>query len=137
MDITTAIVTAVGTVLTGFLAFLKTNKGRNQAISYLKRIFNLDLTAEDLRSSLENMSTVVSSQGQSIDWLTQELTNYREQLDDAREKLKQMEDLHQENNTLRGRVTELESQVKSLEDEIARRKKFTPKAKRTDEEPTE
>ena len=101
---------------------------------HIRRVFNIEPGMEVLKEAMDNMNQVVMSQGQSIDWLTNQLTQYREELTDAREKLKEMEELHTTNVTLKLRISELENQVKALEDELARRKKFTPKAKRTDEE---
>ena len=101
---------------------------------HIRRIFNIEPGMEVLKEAMDNMNQVVMSQGQSIDWLTNQLTQYREELTEAREKLKEMEELHTTNITLKLRISELESQVKALEEELARRKKFTPKAKRIDEE---
>jgi septal ring factor EnvC (AmiA/AmiB activator) len=144
MNIETAIVTSLGGVLTGVLAYLKTKKGKAKTLAYAKRLFNLDLTADDLRNSIENMSMAVDAQGNSIQWLTQtqdtliqQIELYKTELDAAKEKLKEMETLHMENSQLRTRVAELESQVKALEVELARRKKFTPKKYKEDEDVAE
>lgn len=137
MDRLTALWTVLGAATTGGLAYLKTRHGKAKVISYVKRLLNLDLTSEDLKNSLENMSTVVDTQGQSIqwlttqqDWLTAQIAIYKEELAEAKEQLKEMENLHIENKGLKSRISELESQVKALEDELARRKKYTPKDKR-------
>lgn len=134
MDIQSIILTAVGGSITGFFAYLKTKKGKAKTINYLRRLFNLDLTADDLRNSIDNMSMAVDAQGNSINWLTQtqefllqQIEAYKLELETTREKLKDMESLHMENSKLRTRVAELEAQVKALEVELARRKKYTPK----------
>jgi septal ring factor EnvC (AmiA/AmiB activator) len=76
----------------------------------------------------------VDAQGNSINWLTQtqefllqQIETYKLEIETTREKLKDMESLHMENSQLRNRVAELEAQVKALEVELARRKKYTPK----------
>ena len=94
---------------------------------HVRRIMGIEPSAEELRLAMDNMNQIVMSQGQSIDWLTNQLTTYRQELDEAHEKLKEMEVMHIENTALRIRVSELEGQVKALEEEIARRKKFTRK----------
>ena len=101
--------------------------------SILRKVFGVEPGAEDLRVGLENLSNVVSMQGQTIDWMNAQLELYRTELTDAREKLKEMETIHIENTQLKSRVAELENQVKALEDELARRKKYTPKSLRGDE----
>jgi predicted RNase H-like nuclease (RuvC/YqgF family) len=132
MDPLTGALTAVATAVAGFFAYLRTKKGKTAALSYAKRLFNVDPSSDDLRAALDNLSTVVDTQGISIEWLTSQLTSYREQLAEAQDKLKDMENIHKENTILRNRVSELETQVKALEEELARRKKYTPKDKRTD-----
>ena len=132
MDIVQLIIGAIGTSFAGLVAYLRSKKGRAKAISYLRRLFNIDLTTEDLRTGLDNISAVVDAQGNSIAYLTQQLDSYREQLNDAREQLKEMEDIHKENRALKIRVAELEAQVARLEAELERRKKYTPKDKRAE-----
>ena len=132
MDPVTGALTAVATAAAGFFAYLKTRKGKAAAFSYAKRLFNVDPSSDDLRAALENLSTVVDTQGSSIEWLTTQLDSYREKLETANEKLKDMENIHKENTALRNRITELEAQVAALEAELARRKKYTPKEKRND-----
>ena len=107
-------------------------KNRETHTSLLKKIFGIDPSAEDLRIGLENLSNVVNTQGQTIDWMNAQLELYRNELTEAREKLKEMETIHSENTQLKMRVAELENQVKALEEELARRKKYTPKDKRID-----
>lgn len=123
----------LGTTLAGILAYLRTRRGKLRTLNYLKRIFNIDVTAEDLRVGLDNISAVVDAQGNSIAYLTQQLDSYREQLSDAREQLKEMENIHKENSLLKKRVVELESQVARLEAELERRKKYTPKKYKEEE----
>ena len=108
-------------------------KNHDSSKSFLKKLFGIEPGAEDLREGLENLSNVVSMQGQTIDWMNAQLELYRTELTDAREKLKEMETIHIENTQLKSRVAELENQVKALEEELARRKKYTPKSLRGDE----
>ena len=117
----------LGTTIAGILAYLRTKRGRLRTLNYVKRIFNIDITSEDLRVGLDNISAVVDAQGNSIAYLTQQLDSYREQLSEAREQLKEMEVLHKDNIKLQKRVIELEAQVARLEAELERRKKYTPK----------
>jgi predicted RNase H-like nuclease (RuvC/YqgF family) len=126
---TTGIGAAITAIAGAVYAFIKKNKSK---VSYIKRLLNADLTAEDLRNGLDNLSQVVDTQGMTIDWMTSQLQNYREELTEARDKLKDMENIHQENVQLKNRVAELENQVKALEEELARRKKYTPKDKRSE-----
>ena len=130
MDPLTGLVSAIATALAGLFAYLRSRKGRDATLSYAKRLFNVDPSSDDLRAALDNLSTIVDTQGASITWLTEQLDSYRTQLEEAHEKLKDMEAIHRENTTLRARITELESQVAAMEAELARRKKFTPKEKR-------
>ena len=132
MDILTAIIGALGTAIAGFFAYLRTKRGRTQTLNYFKRIFNVDPTSDDLRAGLDNISAVVDAQGSSISYLTEQLEIYKTQLEEAREQLKEMDAIHKENKTLKGRISELESQVAKLEAELARRKKYTPKDKRSE-----
>jgi multidrug resistance efflux pump len=130
----TGIITAAVGALGGFVAYLRSKRGKAQASTILRRLFNIDPSADDLRVAMENMSAVVDAQGQSITWLTEQQASLIEQLaaakvdlEEAREKLKEMEDIHRQNMSLRIRVAELEEQVKALETELARRKKYTRK----------
>jgi Spy/CpxP family protein refolding chaperone len=59
--------------------------------------------------------------------LIEQLAAAKVDLEEAREKLKEMEDIHRQNMSRRIRVAELEEQVKALETELARRKKYTRK----------
>jgi peptidoglycan hydrolase CwlO-like protein len=137
MEPITGIGAAIATVVAGFFAYLRTRKGRTGAWNYFKRLANVDPSADDLRSSVENMTLVVDAQGQSITWLTEQqdtlitqLAAYKEELALAREKLLDLESLHKDNTSLKKRIKELEMQVAKLEEDLARRKKYTPKAKR-------
>jgi hypothetical protein len=128
-------------VLAGLFAYLRTRKGKTVAWNWVKRLVNVDPSADDLRSSVDNMSLVVDAQGQSISWLTEQqevlinqLTAYKEELTLAREQLKELEGLHKENLHLKKRVKELEEQVAKLEIELERRRKYTPKSKRSENE---
>jgi len=140
MDPITGLATAALTALAGFFAYLRTKRGRQAAWNYFKRLANVDPSSDDLRNSVDNMSLVVDAQGQSINWLTEQqeiliaqLTAYKEELSEAREKLKELEGLHRENGNLKKRIKELEAQVARLEADLERRKKYTPKAKRSSE----
>jgi len=132
-----AIVAGLLSAIAGFFAYLRTRNGKKAAWSWVKRLFNLDPSADDLRASVDNMTLVVDAQGQSINWLTEQqeslitqLAAYKEELALAREKLIDLESLHKENTSLKKRIKELEMQVAKLEEELARRKKYTPKTKR-------
>jgi predicted RNase H-like nuclease (RuvC/YqgF family) len=125
LDVKATVATLAGIGTGGFGVFKVIRK--YSLSGYVRRILNLEPGMEDLKAAMDNMSNIVSSQGQSVDWLTQQLTQYREDLDMAREKLKEMEEMHIENTALKIRVQELESQVKALEEDLARRKKYTPK----------
>ena len=130
----------VGTLLSipaAIAVYLRSKNGRTKVLSWAKRLFNLDITSEDLRNAVDNLGNVVNTQGASIDWLTQQqefligqLETAKAELIESREKLKELEALHIENTKLKTRVQELEHQVNALETELARRKKFTPKDKR-------
>jgi chromosome segregation ATPase len=75
-----------------------------------------------LRDAVENLSTVVAAQGESIDWLRTELDRTRDELAEAREALASREGrLESENEKLRSRVAELELQVKALESALAQK----------------
>jgi predicted RNase H-like nuclease (RuvC/YqgF family) len=141
MDTLQIIGAAVASAVAGFFAYLRTKKGKAAAWNWIKRLVNVDPSADDLRSSVENMTLVVDAQGQSIGWLTEQQTFLVEQLNAnkeelaiAREQLKELEALHKENTHLKKRVKELEAQVAKLEAELERRKKYTPKAKRGEED---
>jgi chromosome segregation ATPase len=131
------IVAAVVAAIGALTAYLRTRKGRVQFATLLRRVFNIDPTAEDLRAAVENMSAVVDAQGRSIAWLTDQHADLLEQLEIAKKELAEarsehsaLQELRQENEALRARVNELETQVHALETELARRKKYTPKAHR-------
>ncbi len=105
----------------------------------------LSETPHSLKESLESLSTVVQAQGESIAWLRDELEAARTELAEARAELEQAKQAHaqiadmaaSENSKLRARVAELEEQVRHLEAELARRRKYTPKALRVKaEEPS-
>lgn len=134
----TDILTHPTTTVSGIVAIIVTLVGlyakyRNTHAPFIKRLFGVEPSMEDLREGLENLSNVVNMQGQTIDWMNAQLESYRNELTEAREKLKEMENIHIENTQLKARVAELEQQVKALEDELARRKKYTPKNLRGDD----
>jgi len=77
-----------------------------------------------LREAIDNLAQVVSSQGESIEWLRTELDRTRTELAQAREALTNKESkLEKENAALRKRIVELEGQVKALETALAARKR--------------
>jgi hypothetical protein len=117
-------ITGIGSVTYAIIKFIN----KFSPTHHIRRILNIEPGADDLRAAMDNMSQVVLSQGQSIDWLTNQLVQYRTELDDNHEKLKDMETMHKENLALKRRVTELEDIVRYLEKELERRKKYTPKA---------
>ena len=79
-----------------------------------------------LREAIDNLAQVVSTQGESIEWLRSELDRTRTELAEAREALNNKETkLEKENAKLRQRVAELEAQVKALEAALATRKRRT------------
>lgn len=131
-----AVIAAGTTAIAGFFAYLRTRKGKAAAWNWLKRLFNVDPSTDDLRSSVDNMTLVVDAQGQSIAYLTEQqeflvtqLNAYQEELAKAREQLKELEALHKENTALKKRIKTLEQKIATLQDELARRKKYTPKKK--------
>jgi predicted nuclease with TOPRIM domain len=69
----------------------------------------------DIKESLSSLRLVVEAQGESIEWLRNELDRTRLELEQARDQLRQTETLRQENVQLRARVAELESHVANLE----------------------
>jgi septal ring factor EnvC (AmiA/AmiB activator) len=109
-----AAVIAITVTAAGFFAVLKVRPVRDAIAAAVGK--NVD----PLREAVASLQSVVEAQGQSIDWLRSELDVARRELDMAREALK-------ENAALRHRVQELEGQVRHLEDELARRRKYTRK----------
>jgi chromosome segregation ATPase len=131
--IVATIVAAIGALT----AYLRTGKGRGQLATLLRRVFNIDPTSDDLRAAVENMSAVVDAQGRSIAWLTEQHDELLAQLEQAKKDLAEaraehsaLQELRQENAALKIRINDLENQVHALEDELARRKKYTRKAYR-------
>ena len=123
-----AIVAGVGAVF----AYLRSSKGS----FFIKNIissFTGEKTAAEIHSALDNLTKVVSAQGESIEWLRSELELTKEQLLEAREALRIREDeLQSENSKLKSRIAELETQVNALQDELNRRKKYTRKDYRSE-----
>lgn len=72
-------------------------------------------SCEEVRAALETLSLVVQAQGESLEWLRQQLELSRKEL--ANEKSR----LEADNSKLRKRVAELEAQVKVLESLLAKR----------------
>lgn len=116
-DVVAAVI-AIAVTAGGFLAVLKVRPVRDAIAAAIGK--NVD----PLREAVASLQHVVEAQGQSIDWLRSELTAARNELDMAREALR-------ENAALRQRVQELEEQVRVLENELARRRKYTRKDYRT------
>lgn len=139
MDIFSTILAVILAAPAALFAYLKTKKGRAKTITWIKRLFNVDITADDLRSSIDNMSLAIDAQGNSINYLREqhqflidELGRYKEELVLARIQLQELDELHKENTGLKKRIKTLEGQIAKLEEELARRKKYTPKGKRVD-----
>lgn len=86
----------------------------------LMRILTSDI---DIRQAVESLKTVVSAQGESIEWLREELENARTELMEARAAVRATEELTRENIQLRARILELESHVARLETQLNSRKK--------------
>ena len=139
MDIFGTILAVILAAPAALFAYLKTKKGRAKTITWIKRLFNVDITADDLRGSIDNMSLAIDAQGNSINYLREqhqflidELGRYKEELSLARIQLQELDELHKENTGLKKRIKTLEGQIAKLEEELARRKKYTPKGKRVD-----
>ncbi len=93
------------------------------ARAYLARL----VTAVDLGDAVRALQTVVEAQGESIEWLRNELSSAKQELEVARMQLAKTEALAIENAALRSRVADLEAQVHKLEDELKRRRGGRPK----------
>ena len=121
------IITLVTATTGGVIAYFSTSKGKN-AIRVFMNIFTDSSPDENIQNALNNIIKVVSAQGESIEWLRNELELTKQHLKEAREALKQREDeLQLENGKLKLRIAELETQVNALEEELNRRKKYTRK----------
>jgi hypothetical protein len=81
----------------------------------------------DLTEAVNNLKSVVDAQGNSIEWLRNELTTTKAELELARIQLTKTEALALENASLRARVADLEAQVHRLEDELKRRRGGRPR----------
>lgn len=104
-------------VLAALWRFLRSSTG-SKFVKSLVRGVRRD--AESLREALDNLSAIVTTQGESIEWLRGELDVTRAELDVARKALADRESrLEKENDQLRTRVAELELQVKALESALA------------------
>jgi ABC-type phosphate transport system auxiliary subunit len=113
-------------------AYLRSSKG-SAFIKNIISVFTGEKTATEIHSALDSLAKVVSAQGESIEWLRNELELTKEQLMEAREALKIREDeLQAENSKLKSRIAELETQVNALQDELNRRKKYTRKDYRSE-----
>jgi septal ring factor EnvC (AmiA/AmiB activator) len=105
--------------------FLRSAAGRKLVGSLRKAAVS---ETQSLREAIDNLSQVVSAQGDSIEWLRNELDRTRIELTEARVALTAKESkLEVENDLLRERVAELEAQVKALETALAARKRRTTK----------
>jgi predicted RNase H-like nuclease (RuvC/YqgF family) len=93
------------------------------ARSYLSRL----VSAVDLSDAVKALQTVVEAQGESIEWLRNELSSAKQELEVARLQLAKTEALSIENAALRSRVADLEAQVHKLEDELKRRRGGRPR----------
>ena len=105
--------------------FLRSESGRGVVARFFKAAVD---ESGSLREAIDNLSQVVSAQGESIEWLRDELDRTRLELVEARVALTAKESkLELENKKLRDRVAELEAQVKALETALAARKRRTTK----------
>ncbi len=93
------------------------------ARGYLARL----VSAVDLGDAVAALKTVVEAQGESIEWLRNELSSAKQELEIARIQLAKTESLAIENAALRARVADLEAQVHKLEDELKRRRGGRPR----------
>jgi len=91
----------------------------------LHRLFSNSVL--DLTEAVKSLQSVVEAQGESIEWLRNELTSTKAELEVARLQLAKTESLALENAALRTRVADLEAQVHKLEDELRRRRGGRPK----------
>ena len=117
----TELVTGAGTaaVVAAVWVFLRSEAGK-VVVSKLRRAAIEERAS--LRAALDNLSQVVESQGESIEWLRSELSNTRRELIEARTALTTKENrLAKDNEKLRDRVAELEAQVKALEAALAKK----------------
>jgi chromosome segregation ATPase len=115
--------TGAAAVLAAVWRYLRSASGR-ALLGRLRRAA-VNETAS-LREAIDNLAQVVSTQGESIEWLRSELDRTRVELADARAALSSKENkLEKENASLRKRIAELEEQVKALEAALAARKRRT------------
>lgn len=99
--------------------FLRSDAGQS-LLGRLRRFAGTEVVA--LKEAVDNLAQVVSTQGESIDWLRGELERTRNELIEARAALSDKENhLASENEKLRNRVAELEAQVKALEAILAKK----------------
>ena len=123
-DATAAAVIGALALIGGVLSAAKFKSLRGLATALLTE------SPQALRASIEALSAVVTAQGQSIEWLRGELEQAKTDLELARAELAEAKEAHaqvaskalSENAALRKRIQELEGQVKSLEEELARRR---------------
>lgn len=104
------------------VAVLRSQRARAAVI----RLLN-DTPGVDLSEAVNSLRTVVEAQGESIEWLREELTSTKAELEIARTQLAKTEALAVENAALRARVADLEAQVHKLEEELKRRRGGRPK----------
>lgn len=86
-----------------------------------------------LKEAVDSLSAVVAVQGDSIEWLRNELAAKNDELEKMRIQLEATKSLVEENVVLRERVTELEAEVAALRTELDRRRKYTPKKLREED----
>lgn len=91
-------------------------------------------TPHSLKEAIDNLSSVVEAQGESIEWLRSELSLKNEELNKLRAQLAGTQVLVEENAILRKKVAELELEVHALREELDRRRKYTPKKYRKEED---
>lgn len=111
---------------TGVIGLLAAAARSTRVRAILKQI--LSSSVVDLNDAIANLQLVVQAQGESIEWLREELVNTKAELEAARAQLLKTETLAVENAALRARVADLEAQVHKLEEELKRRRGGRPKS---------
>lgn len=117
--------TGAAAVAAAVWGFLRSEVGQ-ALIERLRRVSSTEVLS--LKDAVDNLSQVVSTQGESISWLRAELDTTRLELIESRTALNNQENyLASENDKLRNRITELEEQVRALESALLKKSKTTNK----------